>query len=94
MKMQTSMTKKRFNDVKEHIAKAIEAIDEKNDAKSAIQHLIWAVAWISDEVFVMKDRTEEIRKLKADLAQLRREFDEHYQDYHPQDVAEGGGDPD
>jgi len=45
----------RFNEVKEHIAKATEAIDEKDDVKSAIQHLIWVVAWISDELFVKKD---------------------------------------
>ena len=51
----TMKSEDRFNEVKEHIAKATEAIDEKDDVKSAIQHLIWVVAWISDELFVKKD---------------------------------------
>ena len=49
---------KRWDEVKGHIAKATEAIDEKDDVKSAIQHLIWVVAWISDEVFVKKEKVK------------------------------------
>ena len=54
-------TKMRWDSVREHLDKVLESIDEKNDTKSAIQHLFLAVGWIADEVFL-----EKLEKIKQD----------------------------
>jgi hypothetical protein len=43
--------KERCKEVQEHIGDAIGDIDEKGNTQSAVQHLIWAIGFIADEVF-------------------------------------------
>ena len=49
------MTFNKYKSMCEHLSQAIEEIDENNDVKASVQHLIWVCGWLGDMVKELRE---------------------------------------